>query len=118
MRQQGAALSTRLQAHVFETFTDTATDALSGVASVKYYYCAVGLGTCTSVNGTLIGSSTNAGSSYSVASSAPFAASDGTYNVIAVVTDNAGNVQTSSAVQVALDRVGPSVSAPIVNGNS
>ena len=100
------------------TFTDAATDALSGVASVKYYYCLASAGTCTSANGTLIGTSTNAGNGYSVASSAPFAASDGAYNVIAVVTDNAGNTQTSTAVQVAMDTTGPTVSAPIVNGKS
>jgi hypothetical protein len=99
------------------TFTDVASDADTGVASVKYYYCPQSAGSCSS-SGTLIGSSNSAAGNYSVSSGAPFAPTDGTYLVVAVVTDNAGNVTTSSALQIALDRVGPTVSAPIVNGNS
>lgn len=98
------------------TFTDAATDADSGVRSVAYYRCA-GSGGCSATTGTQIGSSST-GSTYSVQSSVPFAPSDGTYSVVAVVTDKAGNVSTSASLLIALDSAAPSASAPVVNGNS
>jgi hypothetical protein len=99
------------------TFTDSATDADSGVTSVSYFYCAGATGSCTATNGTLIGTSTS-GPSYAVTSGAPLAPSDGTYRVVAVVTDNAGNKSTSNATIVAIDTTPPTVSRPTVNGHS
>ncbi len=69
--------------------TGSGTDALSGVASISYYYCPGS--PCTP--STLIGSSST-GPSYSVvwASEPP----DGTYQVLARVSDAAGNTLDSA----------------------
>jgi hypothetical protein len=75
------------------SLTETATDVGSGVQSVSYYYCAGFAGTCT--NGTLIGSSSNAASTFSVTWSSRPAA--GAYRLVVVGTDNVGNVSTPSA---------------------
>ena len=92
-----------------QALTDAATDqtingASSGVASVHYYYCA---GTCTPVVGTNeIGTGSTTSPSYSVTwSSQP---ADGTYSVLARVTDVAGNSANSSVFQVAIDNTKPS----------
>jgi hypothetical protein len=75
--------------------TDAPSDAGSGVKSVAYYYCAGYAGSCTTSTGTLIGSSTNAGTNYAVTwTGQPV---DGAYRVVAVVTDNVGNVLNASA---------------------
>lgn len=98
------------------TLTDSATDADTGVASVSYYYCAGASGSCTSANGTLIGTSSTA-SNDSVSWNPPLPA-EGTYRVVALATDEAGNTAISGPVQIAIDKTAPSVSAPIVNGRS
>jgi Bacterial Ig-like domain len=104
--------------HEVVTLTDGATDAGSGVRSVSYYYCAGATGTCTSVNGTLIGTSTTAATGFSVASAAPLAPADGPYRIVAVATDNAGNTSGYSApTLVTVDTAPPTVSRPIVNGH-
>ncbi|MEU0095670.1 Ig-like domain-containing protein [Kribbella sp. NPDC006257] len=98
------------------TLTDAATDTNSGVASVSYYYCAGSTGTCTSANGTLIGSSSAA--NFPVTSNGPLAA-DGPYRVIAVATDAAGNTSTpSAATLITVDTTPPTVTRPTVNGHS
>ncbi|MGW5192833.1 hypothetical protein ACWEOO_26550 [Kribbella sp. NPDC004138] len=75
------------------TLTDTTSDgAGSGVKSVAYYYCTGYSGSCT--NGTAIGSSANAATSYSVTWTATPAA--GAYRVVAVSTDNVSNVSQPS----------------------
>ncbi|MFF0264100.1 Ig-like domain-containing protein [Kribbella sp. NPDC004536] len=100
------------------TFTSAATDANSGVASVAYYYCAGATGSCTSANWTAIGSSTAASSSFPVTSHAPLAA-DGTYRIVAVATDAAGNVSTPSpSTQLTVDTTAPTITRPTVNGHS
>jgi hypothetical protein len=100
------------------TLTDPSTDTGgSGVKSVAYYYCAASAGSCTSANGTLIGSSTTSAGNFSVASNAPLAA-DGAYKIVAVATDNAGNASSpSTATLLTVDTAPPTTSRPIVNGN-
>ncbi|MGZ0151929.1 hypothetical protein ACXJJ3_33065 [Kribbella sp. WER1] len=96
--------------------TDTATDDLSGVAAVAYYRCTGATGSCTAANWTAIGSSTATG--FAVTTTAPFAA-DGTYRVVAVATDAAGNVSgPSPATVLTVDTTPPAVSRPTVNGHS
>ena len=74
---------------------DTAADTGSGVQKVTYYYCPGYSGSCTSTNWTLIGTSTTATTwAYSWATAAQPA--DGAYEVVAVGTDNVGNVSGSS----------------------
>ena len=100
------------------TLTDAATDTNSGVASVTYYYCAGSTGTCTSTNGTLIGSSSVSATSFPVTSNAPLA-TDGPYRVIAIATDAAGNTSTpSAATLITVDTTPPTVTRPTVNGHS
>ncbi len=100
------------------TFTDAATDADSGVKTVSYYRCPGTVGSCTATTGTLIGTSSTATGHYPVNAPAPLGSADGTYTISAVVTDNAGNVTTSTAVLVDLDTIAPTASRPTVNGNS
>ena len=98
------------------TLSDGASDAAgSGVRSVAYYYCPGSLGTCS--GGTGIGTSTTSVGSWPVIW-APLPA-DGPYRVVAVATDNAGNVSgPSGPTSVSVDTTPPNVSRPIVNGNS
>ena len=100
-----------------DTFTDTASDAGSGVKSVTYYYCAGLSGSCTSGSGTQIGSPAMA-SPYSVAwNSQP---TDGDYQVVAVGTDNVTNMSSpSTSIPVTVDNTSPtvSISSP-VNGTA
>lgn len=99
------------------TFTDGASDAGSGVASVSYYRCPASAPTCTS-GGTLIGTSTTPAGGFAVTSAAPLAA-EGAYRVVAVATDRAGNTGApSGALLVTVDTTAPTVSRPIVNGNA
>ncbi|WP_112243730.1 hypothetical protein [Kribbella monticola] len=97
--------------------TDAATDIGSAIASVSYYYCAGSTGTCTSVNGTLIGASSASASSFPVNTNAPLAA-DGPYRVVAVATDAAGNSTASAATLITVDTTPPTVTRPTVNGHS
>ncbi|GAA1158790.1 hypothetical protein GCM10009630_66190 [Kribbella jejuensis] len=98
------------------TLTDTATDDFSGVASVAYYRCTGATGSCTATNWTAIGSSTTTG--YAVTTSTPLAA-DGTYRIVAVATDAAGNVSAPSTPTVlTVDTTPPTVARPTVNGRS
>jgi Bacterial Ig-like domain len=98
------------------TLTESAIDSGSGVASVSYYYCAGSSGSCTSSNGTLIGSSTNSGTSYSVAWNPPLPA-DGEYQLVVTATDNAGNTSASSPpTLIGVDTTPPTVPQPGVNG--
>ncbi|MEU4195002.1 hypothetical protein AB0E69_24090 [Kribbella sp. NPDC026611] len=100
------------------TLTDAATDAHSGVASVGYYRCTGATGSCTAANWTALGTSTSSATTYAVTTSAPFAA-DGSYRVVAVATDAAGNVSTpSAATVVTVDTAAPTVTRPTVNGFS
>ncbi len=86
--------------HNGQALTATASDALSGVASVSYYYC---LGTsCTPT--TLIGTSST-GPSYSVTWSAMPA--DGQYQLLARATDVAGNSTDSAKRSVTIDNAAP-----------
>jgi parallel beta-helix repeat protein len=86
--------------HNGQALTATASDATSGVASVAYYYCTPS--PCTP--STLIGSSST-GPSYSVTwSSQP---ADGTYDIQARVTDNAGNVGASPNKTTTIDNAAP-----------
>jgi hypothetical protein len=83
-----------------QVLTGSGADALSGVASISYYYCAGGA--CTP--STLIGSSTT-GPSYSVTwNSQP---ADGTYQVLARVTDVAGNTRDSAKQTITVDNSNP-----------
>lgn len=100
------------------TLTDAATDTGSAVASVTYYYCAGSTGTCTSANGTVIGSSSVSAGSFPVTTNAPLAV-DGPYRVIAVATDAAGNTSPpSAATLITVDTTPPTVTRPTVNGHS
>jgi parallel beta-helix repeat protein len=83
-----------------QVLTSTASDALSGTASVSYYYCSPS--PCTPA--TLIGSST-AGPGYSVTwSSMP---PDGIYVIRAIGTDVAGNIGPSATQTVSIDNLPP-----------
>ena len=94
-----------------QVLTNAATDALSGVASVGYFYCA---GTCTPSPGTLAGTGT-VGPNYSFTWSAEPA--DGAYTVVARVTDAAGNTTDSSTQAVTIDNTVPAVTAvTLTNG--
>ena len=90
-----------------QALSSSPTDALSGVASVAYRYCA-GF-TCTWATGTPIGSS---GSPYTVNwNSQP---TNGTYTIIAQATDNVGNTTDSSTVTVTVSNAvagSPSIDA-------
>ena len=95
--------------------TDSASDTGSGVASVTYYWCLATVSSCTSANGTQIGSPVT-GSPYPVTwSSQP---SDAAYKLVAVGLDNVGNTTTSSSTLVTVDNTPPVVSTPSVNGIS
>ena len=98
------------------TLTDTATDAGSGVASVSYYYCSGFSGGCSP--GTLIGTSTSgSGSSWSYTWSTGQPA-DGQYQVVAVGTDNVGNIDgtPSTSIPVTVDNAAPTGSVTYTNG--
>ena len=83
-----------------QVLTATASDALSGIASVSYYYCA---GTsCTP--STLIGTSTT-GPTYSVTWSAQ--PPDGPYQLLARALDVAGNSTDSAKRSVTIDNTAP-----------
>jgi len=83
-----------------QVLSGSGADALSGVASISYYYCAGG--NCTP--STLIGSSST-GPSYSVTwSSQP---ADGTYQLLARVFDVAGNSLDSAKRTVTIDNTPP-----------
>ncbi len=97
--------------------TDPATDSGSGEASVAYYYCGASVPSCTSSNGTEIGSPTSSGSNYSVTSGVPLAP-DGPYQIVAAAIDNVGNVSTSLPTLVTVDTTVPTVSTPSINGFS
>jgi hypothetical protein len=101
------------------SLTEAASDSGSGVGSVKYYYCAGSSGSCTAgTPWTLIGTSTNAGSNFPVTWNTPLPA-DGTYQIVAVGTDNVGNTSGSSPSSlVAVDTTPPTVTQPGVNGYS
>jgi Bacterial Ig-like domain len=98
------------------TITDNPTDGGSGVASVTYYYCAGSSGSCTSLNGTLIGTSSTSSNNYSVTWNTPLPA-DGEYQLVATASDNAGNTSAaSSSTLIGVDTTPPTVSQPGVNG--
>jgi hypothetical protein len=85
----------------------TASDALSGIASVSYYYC---LGTsCTP--STLIATSST-GPSYSF--TWPAMPADGQYQLLARATDVAGNSTDSAKRSVTIDNTAPA--APTITG--
>ena len=96
--------------------TGSGADALSGVGSIFYYFCAGA--SCTPV--TLIGSSST-GPGYAVTwSSQP---ADGTYQVLARVRDVAGNVLDSAKRTLTIDNTPPnttitSAPAPATNSTS
>lgn len=99
------------------TLSSAATDpgaSATGVADVKYYFCAGASGSCTSSNGTLIDTSSTATGGYPVTWSSP--SPDGPYRIVAVAKDNANNSATSPATLISVDTTPPSVSTPIVNG--
>ena len=83
-----------------QILTGTGSDALSGLGSIAYYYCAGS--SCTP--STLIGTSST-GPSYSVTwNSQP---ADGTYQVLARAIDQAGNTLDSAKQTVAIDNTPP-----------
>ena len=97
------------------TLTDTSvTDTGSGVQSVTYYYCPTSAGSCTSGNGTQIGSPATS-TPYMVTWNTPLP-TDGPYQIVAVAADNAGNTTTSAATLVTVDTTPPTVPPPSVNG--
>jgi hypothetical protein len=83
-----------------QVLTATASDALSGIASVSYYYCAGAA--CTP--STLIGTSST-GPSYSITWSGMPA--DGPYQLLARATDVAGNSTDSAKRSVTIDNTAP-----------
>ncbi len=97
--------------------TDTVTYSGAGtVSSVSYYYC-YDNSSCTSSNGTLIGTATSGGSwsvNWTITSSVP--TNDGHYYVIAVATDSLSNVGTSPTTDIGIDRQAPTNLTPSVNG--
>ena len=96
------------------TVTDTATDIGSGVSGVAYYYCPNFTGTCTSANWVSLGSSA-AGPTYPITWTTTPA--DGTYHVVAVGTDNLGNVSgPSTSNPVTVDNAAPTGSISYTNG--
>ncbi len=99
------------------TLTEGVTDAGSGVASVSYYYCAGSSGTCIAGSPwTFIGSSSTSSGNFAVTWSPPLPV-DGPYRIVAVGTDNAGNISGSSpSTLVAVDTTPPTVPQPGVNG--
>ncbi len=102
------------------SLTDAPTDTGgSGVKSIAYFVCTGATGACTSATPwTSIGSTTTAAGNWPVTWVTPLPA-DGAYRLVAVATDNAGNVSTSStATQVSVDTTPPTVSRPIVNGHA
>ena len=96
--------------------TDSPTDTNgSGVRSVEYFFCSGGSGACT--NGTSLGSAASSAGSWHITTSSPLP-SEGPYRIVAVATDNSGNVSVpSAATPVTVDTTPPTVSRPIVNGN-
>jgi len=100
---------TALVTNSLNALTDTASDAGSGVASVAYYYCSGYSGSCTSGNWTPIVPASGSTSPYTVTwTSQP---ADGAYQVVAVGTDNAGNVSgPSTSIPVTVDNTAPTVS--------
>ena len=83
-----------------QALSGTATDALSGIVSLSYFYCAGA--SCTPT--VLIGSS-SAGPSYPVTwAGQPV---DGTYQVLARATDAAGNILNSAKQTVVVDNSPP-----------
>jgi hypothetical protein len=97
-----ASTMTALPANIHngQALSATATDALSGVASVSYYYCA---GTACTPS-TLIGTSST-GPSYSFTwSGMPV---DGPYQLLARATDAAGNSTDSAKRSVTIDNTAP-----------
>jgi hypothetical protein len=99
--------------------TDAPSDSGSGVHSLAYFFCSGATGACTSVTPwTAIGSTSTSAGNWPVTWATPLP-TDGPYRLVAVATDNAGNVSASSAATLAtVDTTPPSVSRPIVNGNS
>jgi hypothetical protein len=88
----------------------------SGVQSVAYFYCAGSAGACS--GGTPIGTSTTAAGNFPVAWATPLP-TDGPYRIVAVATDNIGNTNSSSdPTAVTVDKTGPTVPNPKVNGFS
>ena len=96
------------------SITDTATDIGSGVSAVAYYYCPNFTGTCTSANWVSVGSSTS-GPTYPITWTTTPA--DGSYHVVAVGTDNLGNVSgPSTSNPVTVDNTAPTGSVTYTNG--
>ena len=90
------------------TLTDAATDAGSGVNSVAYYYCLGYTANCTSSSGTFVGASSNSANSFQVTWSGE--PGNGPYDVVAVGTDNVGNVSgASTSIPVTLSNNAPTV---------
>jgi hypothetical protein len=83
-----------------QTLTGSGSDALSGLGSVAYYYCAGS--SCTP--STLIGMSSTAPSYTVTWSSQP---ADGTYQVLARAIDVAGNALNSAKQTVTIDNTPP-----------
>ncbi len=93
--------------------TDLATDSGSGVALGPYYYCSGYATACSASTGTLIGTSTGS-SPYTVTWNGQ--PTDGSYDVVAVATDNVTNTSSASAsTPVTIDNSGPSnsITAPV-----
>ena len=100
------------------SLSDTGPPVQSGMQSVAYFFCPGSAGACTSATPwTPIGTSTTATGNWPMTWATPLPA-DGPYRIVAVGTDNAGNVSGSStATLVTVDKTPPTVSRPIVNGN-
>ncbi len=95
--------------------SDTVAPGAGTVNAVSYYWCTTA--SCNSSVGTLIGTSTNGGPTWSEPwSSLP--TSDGVYYVVAVATDSLSDTGTSTAAEVGIDTTPPAVSTPSVNGQA
>jgi hypothetical protein len=93
-----------------QVLTGSGADALSGLASIAYYFCAGG--SCTP--STLVGSSSS-GPGYAVTwSSQP---ADGTYQVLARASDAAGNTLDSAKRTVTIDNTAPNTTITAAPSN-
>jgi hypothetical protein len=103
-----------------QALTDTTTSdptvnaASSGVATVQYYRCSSGCSGTTPAGNpglwTSIGTSSTAGSYSVIWNSQP---ADGSYSLIAGVTDNAGNTAYSALLPIVIDNAAPTTTAGV-----
>lgn len=91
-----------------QVLTGSGADAISGVNSIQYLYCAGAA--CTPAN-IVIGSSSTAATYPVTWNSMPV---DGTYRVMSRVFDNAGNTRDSAVQTITIDNTAPTVSSMVM----